>query len=112
MNSSLFAIFLTILLSLFAVVGDYFLKTASNLESPFRNWNFLAGFLIYSLSAFGWVLVMPHLKLAYLGVILSITMILSLCVLGIFFFDESLSPKEWVGVGLAIASLVLLQRVA
>ncbi|MCB1085860.1 MAG: transporter [Verrucomicrobiae bacterium] len=112
MKSPAIAIFLTFLLSFFAVVGDYFLKVASNLESPFRNWQFLTGFLIYGLSAFGWVFVMPHLKLAYIGVFLALTMVLSLCFLGIIFFDESLSQKEWLGVGLAIASLLLLYRVA
>ena len=59
---------------------------------------------------FGWVLVMPHLKLAYIGVIYSLTVVLSLCLVGALFFDEQLKPSEWIGVGLAIASMTLLYQ--
>jgi multidrug transporter EmrE-like cation transporter len=39
--------------------------------------------------------------------------VLSLCLVGALFFDEQLKPAEWIGVGLAIASMVLLyQRMA
>ncbi len=108
MKSHVIAILITILLALAAVVGDYFLKVASSSKSPFINWSFVVGLLIYSLSAFGLVLVMPHLKLAYIGVLYCLTMVLCLCLLGTFFFNESLRPKEWLGVGLAIISLMLL----
>ena len=53
-----------------------------------------------------------HLKLAHIGVFYSLTIVRSLCLLGVTVFDESLRPTEWLGVGLAIASLLLLYRVA
>lgn len=53
---------------------------------------------------------MPHLKLAYIGVIYSLTVVLSLCLVGALFFDEQLKPSEWLGVGLAITSMVLLYQ--
>jgi len=112
MKSHVFAILITIFLAFAAVAGDYFLKVASSTKSPFANWNFVGGLAIYSLSAFGLVLVMPHLKLAYIGVLYCLTMILCLCILGTFFFNESLRPREWLGVGLAVASLLLLSRMA
>lgn len=110
--SPLTAILITVTLALIAVAGDYFLKVASSSESVFLNWSFLIGFLIYGLSAFGLVLVMPHLKLAYIGVIYCLTMVLSLCLLGSVFFGESLRLSEWLGVGLAVVSLLLLYRIA
>src|SRR5690606_34254806 len=112
MKSHVIAILITVLLAIAAVAGDYFLKVASSSKSPFASWNFVGGLSIYSLSAFGLVLVMPHLKLAYIGVLYCITMILCLCLLGTLFFNESLRPKEWLGVGFAIASLLLLSRMA
>jgi small multidrug resistance pump len=113
MKSSPVAVLVTILLALAVPVSDYFLKVASSSKTPFLNWNFVLGLLITFFCTFGWVLVMPHLKLAYIGVIYSLTVVLSLCLVGAVFFDEQLKPAEWVGVGLAIASMVLLyQRMA
>lgn len=112
MKSSAIAIIVTIILALAVAVTDYFLKIASASSSPFLNRNFLIGLLITVLCTFGWVLVMPHLKLAYIGVIYSLTVVLSLAVVGTVFFDETLKPSEWLGVGLAITSLFLLYRVA
>lgn len=103
------AVLITVFLALVAVASDGFLKVASESPRPFANWHFVAGFLIYGLTAFGWVIVMPHLKLAYIGVIFCLTMVLGLCALG-FYFGETLQPREWLGVGLAVASLVLLYQ--
>ncbi len=112
MSNSAFAILITVLIALAGVAGDYFIKVASQSNSPFLNRQFLLGLIIYGLTAFGWVLVMPHLKLAHIGVLYSLTIVLSLCILGVLVFDETLRPTEWLGVGLAIASLLLLHRVA
>ncbi|NLT72090.1 MAG: transporter [Verrucomicrobiaceae bacterium] len=112
MKVSTIAILVTVVLALAVAVSDYFLKHASASASPFANRNFVIGLLITALCTFGWVLVMPHLKLAYIGVIYSLTVVLSLCVVGVVFFEETLQPSEWLGVGLAISSLLLLYRVA
>ncbi|MBP6783597.1 MAG: hypothetical protein KA152_07380 [Verrucomicrobiales bacterium] len=112
MKASSIAIIVTILLALAVPVSDYFLKIASSSQSPFLNRHFVIGLLITALCSFGWVMVMPHLKLAYIGVIYSLTVVLSLAIVGTVFFDETLKPAEWLGVGLAITSLLLLYRVA
>jgi small multidrug resistance pump len=113
MKTSTTSVLITIVLALAVAVSDYFLKNASASHSPFLNRNFFIGLLITMACTFGWVVVMPHLKLAYIGVIYSLTVVLSLCLVGALFFDEQLKPAEWIGVGLAIASMVLLyQRMA
>ena len=112
MKTHLYAIAITVSLALAGVLGDYFLKIASAKESPILSRHFLGGFLVYAFTAFGWVIVMPHLKLAQIGVYYSLTIVLSLCVMGSLVFGESLRPTEWLGVGLAIVSLLLLHRVA
>lgn len=112
MTPSTFAVLVTVLLALASVVGDYFLKVASQAASPVFNPHFAAGFAVYAATAFGWVYVMPHIKLAHIGVIFSLTVVLSLCLVAVVLFKEELSATEWVGIALAIVSLLLLQRVA
>jgi drug/metabolite transporter (DMT)-like permease len=53
---------------------------------------------------------MKHFSLATLGVYYSVSTILFLAVLGVFVFGEKLTSYEIVGIGGAIASLLLLWR--
>jgi drug/metabolite transporter (DMT)-like permease len=55
---------------------------------------------------------MKHLKLATIGVVYSVSMIVLLTAIGIVGFRESLSAYEYVGIAMAIGSLVLLMRFA
>lgn len=106
------AVLVTIGFSAVGVVGDYFLKLASEAEAPLRSPWFLVGFAVYASTAFGWVYVMQHLKLATLGVVYSISMILLLTLIGTVLFRESLSAREIAGLVLAVVSLYLLMRFA
>ena len=112
MEKNLLAIAVTIVFSLVGVVGDYFLKVASNNESSLKTASFYIGFAFYASTAFGWVFVMKHLKLATIGVVYSVTMVLLLTGIGVVFFRESLNYYEIAGLVMAIASLVLLIRFA
>jgi drug/metabolite transporter (DMT)-like permease len=106
------AILVTVAFSALGVLGDYFLKLASAREHPLRSGVFIVGFLIYSSTAFGWVYVMRHLKLATVGVVYSVSLILLLTALGAIVFREHLTVREGLGIVLAITSLVLLVRFA
>jgi small multidrug resistance pump len=106
------AVFVTIAFSVIGVVGDYFLKLASGREAPLRTTWFYLGFVLYASTAFGWVFVMRHLKLATIGVLYSVSMVLLLTAVGVVFFGESLNLSELTGIVLAVASLVLLMRFA
>ena len=106
------AVLVTIAFSAVGVVGDYFLKLASENESALRSKWFYLGFAFYASTAFGWVFVMKHLKLATIGVVYSVSMMLLLTGIGVVFFRESLNPSEIVGLLLAVASLFLLMRFA
>jgi drug/metabolite transporter (DMT)-like permease len=70
------------------------------------------GFVVYASTAFGWVFVMRYLKLATISVVYSISMVLLLTAVGVVLFGESLNYYEVVGIGLAVASLLLLMRFA
>ena len=106
------AVIVTIGFSLIGVVGDYFLKVASAREHPLRTGWFYLGFVLYASTAFGWVYVMRHLKLATIGVLYSVSMVLLLTAVGVVLFRESLNYAELAGIALALASLVLLMRFA
>jgi small multidrug resistance pump len=110
MSPTRLAILVTVLASIIGVIGDYFLKLASERDQPLTSPWFYIGFLVYASTAFGWVFVMRHMKLATMGVVYSISMILLLMLIGVVFFRETLNAYEIVGVVMAIASMVLLMR--
>ncbi len=92
------------------VLGDYFLKLASQETSAVYNRWFLAGFVIYALCSFGWVFAMRHMKLATIGVVYSLSTVLLLAALGVVVFGESLNRYEVAGIGFAVLSILLLAR--
>lgn len=91
-------------------MGDYFLKIASRAPFPFRTAEFAIGAVIFGASAIGWVLILPHLKLTAVGVIYGVSTVLFMALLGLFVFDETLTAREWAGLVLGVASIVLLAR--
>ena len=106
------AVLVTVVFSVVGVVGDYFLKLASAREQPLRTGWFYLGFALYASTAFGWVFVMRHLKLATISVLYSVSLVLLLTAIGVVLFRESLNYFEVIGIALAVASLVLLMRFA
>jgi small multidrug resistance pump len=112
MDSKTLAVAVTIAFSVIGVIGDYFLKLASESDETFKTRWFYIGFVLYAATAFGWVFVMKHLKLATISVLYSVSMILLLTAVGVGAFRESLSPYEIAGLAMAVAALVLLVRFA
>ena len=111
MKSSL-PIVVTIAFSVVGVLGDYLLKLASAHKNPLHSRWFYVGFAVYASTALGWVYVMRHLKLATIGVVYSLSMILLLTTIGVAVFREPLNSYEIIGLVLAVVSLVLLVRFA
>jgi small multidrug resistance pump len=112
MGTKALALLITIAFSLVGVLGDYFLKLASARDQPLRTVSFYLGFALYASTAFGWVFVMRHLKLATISVLYSVSLVLLLTAIGVVLFRESLNYFEVIGIVLAVASLVLLMRFA
>ena len=78
MGTRTIAVLVTIAFSVISVLGDYFLKVASAREQPLRTGWFYIGFALYASTAFGWVFVMKHLKLATISVLYSVSLVLLL----------------------------------
>jgi small multidrug resistance pump len=112
MDNKVLAVIITVAFSAVGVLGDYFLKLASEEKQFFKSIWFYVGFVVYGSTAVGWVYVMRHLKLATIGVVYSISMILLLTVMGLVVFRESLNYYEIAGLAMAVGSLVLLIRFA
>lgn len=110
MDKTTLAYIVAAVMSGVGIIGDYFLKKSSGEPDPLRTWPFVVGVVLYSSTAFAWVFVMQHLKLATIGVIYSVCMILLLTGMGVFFFEETLSRLEVAGIVLAIAAVLLLAR--
>jgi small multidrug resistance pump len=104
------AFWIVVSLSAACTIADYWLKRASNMASPFRSAAFISGLTLYALSAFGWVYVFRHYKLATISAFFSLFVVVSLAIMGVVAFRESLSTAELVGLGCAVAALVLLGR--
>ena len=105
MRETTLAILVTVAFSVVGVVGDYFLKLASGHEHVLRTRWFYLGFALYASTAFGWVFVMRHLKLATISVLYSVSMVLLLTAIGVVLFRESLNVLELAGIVMAVASL-------
>ena len=112
MGNAPLALLVTVAFSVIGVVGDYFLKLASSREQPLLSGWFYLGFALYASTAFGWVFVMKHLRLATISVVYSVSMVLLLTAVGVVMFREALNYYEVAGLVLAVASLVLLMRFA
>ena len=112
MGTRTIAVLVTIAFSVIGVLGDYFLKLASAREQPLRTGWFYIGFALYASTAFGWVFVMKHLKLATISVLYSVSLVLLLTAIGVVLFRESLNYFEVIGIVFAVVSLVLLMRFA
>src|SRR3954454_22381984 len=91
MGTRTLAVLITIAFSVIGVLGDYFLKLASAREQPLRTSWFYVGFALYASTAFGWVFVMKHLKLATISVLYSVSLVLLLTAIGVVLFQESLN---------------------
>lgn len=107
---SLYPVAWAIGLGIVSVIADYFLKRASESPNAFQSPYFFTGAAIFAASSFGWVHVLRHVKLAAIGAIYSVVTVIGLAIVGLAIFNESFSTTEWLGLSLAITSLILLSR--
>ena len=112
MDKTILAVMVAVLLSAIGALADYYLKLASGEEQIVCNKWFAIALVVYSST---------HLRVGFChkehearigGVVYSICMVLFLTFMGVVFFKERLSYREVIGIGLAIASLILLTRFA
>jgi small multidrug resistance pump len=101
-----------LVIAVLTLVGDYYLKLASQRDRSFATVAFVVGLIVYGSTAVGWVFVMKHMTLASIGVWYSMVTILLLTALGVFVFGESFTARDGLGIALAFAALVTMSRFA
>src|SRR5207244_5585890 len=102
MRKTMLAVLVTVAFSAIGVLGDYFLKLSSARDQPLRTRWFYVGFVVYASTAFGWVFVMRHLKLATISVVYSISLLLLLTAVGVGLLGRCLDGNERGGNGLSV----------
>jgi small multidrug resistance pump len=97
-------------LALVSVGADSILKLST--ESTGKNLIifFILGLIIYGSTAFGWFFVIKHIDLSTLGVYYSVSTVLFLALVGVFYFKEQINTPEIIGIALAVTSILLLGR--
>lgn len=103
-----FLVFVAIVLSLFTILGDYFLKHAG--EGGINWWLFGGGTLVYALGAFGWFYAFKHMQVSTIAGLYGVTTVILLTIMGVFIFHENLSYLEIIGLVFALVSIFLLSR--
>ena len=98
-----YALLLAIILSLVGVLGDFFINLSGEGKKMDVKW-FILGFLIYASTAIGWYFAMRHARLSTLAVFYAVTTV--------FYFRESLTLMEGVGIFVALIALIMLGRFA
>lgn len=92
------------------VIGDWFLKHAS-LQTGWSATGALAGGMaMYMISALGFVVAMRHMSLAAVGAWYAMLTIMAMTALGVLVFGERLTPREALGLLLALAALILMSN--
>ena len=95
-------------LSIATVFADMLIKRAS-LQAGFAGWHCLVVTIaIYVATVFGWFFLTRHMKLFALNAIYSVSILVCLSLVSVFYFKEKINTIEVVGLGMAITSVVLL----
>jgi multidrug transporter EmrE-like cation transporter len=110
MSTTHLALLTIFLMSGAGVIGDLFLKQASKQSANIFNYWFLAGVIIYALTAFGWFFVFRYIKVSSVGILYPIFTAIGLIGIGILVFHERLSTQEIIGLGFGLVSILLLAR--
>jgi drug/metabolite transporter (DMT)-like permease len=89
------------------LVGDVAMKRAGVARPANIGWLSI-GFASYGATGFGWFLLLRSSKLSTFGVLYPVANAVGLVALGAVFFGERLGTREWLGIALGGATMMLL----
>lgn len=99
-----------VLVSWVGILGDVILKKAGQAVIPSWSWC-LAGAICYAASAFGWFYILRRVKLATaVGGVYPAIQAITVLAVGFFYFKETPTRLELVGLTLGLISVVLLSQ--
>lgn len=98
------------LATLLTLVGDYLIKIATLSPTGLRSAQFVVGALCYGMPAVAWFALMQAHSLAMVAVLYSTATLVMLTLLGVVVFKESFGLRDGLGVSLAIAAVLVMQK--
>lgn len=110
--SWLYNILIVVLVTIVTVVGDVFIRNATTTTGSKQVLNMGIGIVIYIIVAFGFYYMYKLMDFSVSGVIYAVMTIVLFVGIGAVLYNETINFYEWVGVGLAIVSVILLARFA
>ena len=90
------------------VAGDYCIKLASAHTGGLTRPIFIVGAIFYGLPAVGWFFLMRTHSLAAVGAFYAAANVIIMAALGTVVFKETFGVREFIGVSLAVASVVVM----
>lgn len=112
MTQLLFGYAFTLFTALIVIAGDFALKVAADAGHSISSTYVAIGALLYAVSAFFWFYAMHHVTLAQAGVAYSMLTLVALALIGAVWFGEHLHAREYLGLGCALLSMLLMSRLA
>lgn len=92
--------------TLLEIGGDLLFKKWSLENKPIWLW---VGLIIYFAGAVPWALSLQYAEISEAIVVFMVLNVIGVVLAGMFFFHETLSDVQKVGIGLGILSIVLLE---
>jgi drug/metabolite transporter (DMT)-like permease len=105
-----YSITILALISLFTVLGDYWIKLSTTRPDGLASPVFILGALVYGSTAIGWFFLMRSHSLALIGVVYSAVTMIMLAALGYVMFKETLALRDWLGLSLAVAGVLVMRH--
>ena len=96
--------------TLLTLIGDFLIKLASDSPSGLKSLAFLGGALAYGAPAFAWFFLMQQHSLSTIGVFYSSATLIFIALLGAVAFGERLELRDGLGIGLALAAVLVMYR--
>lgn len=108
----IYNLLVVVVVTLITVVGDVFIKNATQTEGYKQVINMSLGVGVYIIVAFGFFYMYKLMEFSVSGVLYAVITILLFVGVGAILYHENINTYEWVGVILAIISVILLSRFA
>lgn len=107
-NSNVLFIIFVILATCGEVGGDILFKNGISTQGSSKIWLFVMGFAVYSVGAGFWLLTLLYKEISIAIIVISILNFLVVILLGLLYYKETLTPLQFVGLGLGAVAIVLL----
>ena len=90
------------------LMGDYCIKLATGKIGGLLSVQFMAGALLYGITAIGWFFLMKTNSLAIIGVLFSASTVILLAALGTLVFKEAFGWRDAIGISLAVLAVAVI----